>query len=93
MDEEILNFITKYPDKVTTDVAKRLVMKFTIPVNHVQDYNFLDCSDKVRYKFIYNDRTDDTVNNLKANNPKEFLEIFFKGKHMEVQKDVSITIT
>lgn len=78
MQNQILNFVEKYNDKVVTDVARRMELRFIVPVNELDSIDFLNKSEIVSNSFIY-DSLDPFVGNV-----AEFIKSFGDNGYKEV---------
>ncbi|MGJ0706634.1 hypothetical protein, partial [Enterococcus avium] len=87
MQNQILNFIEKYSDKVVTDVARRMVLRFVVPVNELYSIDFINNSEIVSNSFIY-DSLDPFDGNL-----EEFIELFGSDGYKEVSDEVQVNVT
>lgn len=87
MQNQILNFIEKYNDKVVTDVARRMELRFIIPVNELDSIDFINESEIVSNSFIY-----DSLDSF-GGNVADFINLFGENGYKEVSKEVQVTVT
>ncbi|TPE00256.1 hypothetical protein FJO98_15590 [Enterococcus sp. PF-2] len=87
MQNQILNFIEKYSDKVVTDVARRMVLRFVVPVNELYSIDFINNSEVVSNSFIY-DSLDPFDGNV-----GEFINLFGSDGYKQVSNEVLVNVT
>ncbi|WP_312541444.1 hypothetical protein [Enterococcus sp.] len=87
MQNQILNFIEKYSDKVVTDVARRMVLRFVVPVNELYSIDFINNSEIVSNSFIY-ESMDPFDGNI-----GDFIKLFGSDGYKEVSTEVQVDVT
>lgn len=87
MQNQILNFIEKYSDKVVTDVARRMTLRFIVPVNELFSIEFMKNSEIVTNSFLY-----DSVDPFEGN-VEEFIALFGSDDYKAVSNTVNVNVT
>lgn len=87
MSIQILEFITRYSSNVIIDVARRITLRFSLPVNEILTIQFLEPTDVVGYSFVYKGEKN------RSNDVPSFLASFGPDNYLKVDSIVDITIT